>query len=123
MAAGREQTTWFERHGSTPITDIPAHWPEDYRAVVQRRIDAIEQDKTIALLERPEFKRRWNSPRWPDLEQAALRDALLARGGAYAEVLARGRAVRVAVNQVMGREDTALQDGAEVAFFPPVTGG
>ena len=54
---------------------------------------------------------------------AALRDALLARGGAYAEVLARGRAVRVAVNQVMGREDTALQEGAEVAFFPPVTGG
>ena len=42
---------------------------------------------------------------------------------AYAEVLARNRAVRVAVNQVMGREDTALQDGAEVAFFPPVTGG
>lgn len=79
IAAGREQTTWFERHGSTPITDIPADWPEDYRAVVQRRIDAIEQDKTIALLERPEFKRRWNSPRWPDLEQAALRDALLAR--------------------------------------------
>ena len=79
MAAGREQTTWFERHGSTPITDIPTHWPEDYRGVVQRRIDAIEQDKTIALLERPEFKRRWNSPRWPDLEQAALRDALLAR--------------------------------------------
>lgn len=79
MAAGHEQTTWFERHGSTPITDIPTHWPEDYRAVVQRRIDAIEQDKTIALLERPEFKRRWNSPRWPDLEQAALRDALLAR--------------------------------------------
>lgn len=79
MAAGREQTTWFERHGSTPITDIPTHWPEDYRAVVQRRIDAIEQDKTIALLERPEFKRRWNSPRWPDMEQAALRAALLAR--------------------------------------------
>ena len=79
IAAGREQTTWFERHGSNPITDIPTHWPEDYRAVVQRRIDAIEQDKTIALLERPEFKRRWNSPRWPDLEQAALRDALLAR--------------------------------------------
>lgn len=79
MAAGREQTTWFERHGSIPITDIPGHWPEDYRAIVQRRIDAIEQDKIIALLERPEFKRRWNSPHWTDLEQAALRDALLAR--------------------------------------------
>ncbi|WP_337179469.1 BREX-2 system adenine-specific DNA-methyltransferase PglX [Hydrogenophaga borbori] len=79
MAAGREQSTWFERHGSTPTTDIPAHWPEDYRAVVQRRIDAIEQDKTVALLERPEFKRRWNTPAWDDLERAALRDALLAR--------------------------------------------
>ena len=79
MAAGREQTTWFERHDSTPMTDIPAHWPEDYRRVVAQRIAAIEQDKTIALLERPEFKRRWNTPDWHSQEQAALRDALLAR--------------------------------------------
>ena len=53
----------------------------------------------------------------------ALRDELLARGGAYAELLARGRAVRMAVDQQMQGEDTALRDGAEVAFFPPVTGG
>lgn len=79
MAAGKEQTTWFERHGSTPITDIPAHWPEDYRRVVARRIELIEQDKTIGLIERPEFKRRWNVPAWDELEQAALRDWLLAR--------------------------------------------
>ena len=59
----------------------------------------------------------------PATTVAALRDALLARGGAYAEVLARNRAVRVAVNQVMGRDDPPLRDGAEVAFFPPVTGG
>ena len=32
---------------------------------------------------------------------AALRDELIDRGGAYAESLARGRAVRVALNQVM----------------------
>lgn len=79
MAAGKEQTTWFERHGSTPITDIPAHWPDDYRKVVARRIELIEQDKTIGLIERPEFKRRWNTPRWEELEQAALREWLLAR--------------------------------------------
>lgn len=79
IAAGREQTTWFERHGSTPITDIPAHWPEDYRSVVQRRIKLIERDKSIGLVERPEFKRRWNTPAWADQEQAALRDWLLAR--------------------------------------------
>jgi molybdopterin synthase sulfur carrier subunit len=48
---------------------------------------------------------------------------LLARGGAYAEALAHGRAVRVALNQVMTDEAAALVDGAEVAFFPPVTGG
>lgn len=54
---------------------------------------------------------------------AELRDALLARGGVYAAALARGRAVRVAVNQVMGHENTPLQGNVEVAFFPPVTGG
>ncbi|GHC70430.1 molybdopterin synthase sulfur carrier subunit [Pseudorhodoferax aquiterrae] len=53
----------------------------------------------------------------------ALRDELLARGGAYAELLARGRAVRVAVDQQMQDEAAALHEGAEVAFFPPVTGG
>jgi molybdopterin synthase sulfur carrier subunit len=53
----------------------------------------------------------------------ALRDALLARGGRHAEVLARGRAVRCALNQAMSDEMAALHEGAEVAFFPPVTGG
>jgi molybdopterin synthase sulfur carrier subunit len=53
----------------------------------------------------------------------ALRDELIARGGAHAHSLARGRAVRVALNQVMSGEDAALTEGCEVAFFPPVTGG
>jgi len=53
----------------------------------------------------------------------ALRDELIARGGAYATSLAHGRAVRMALNQVLSDESAALADGAEVAFFPPVTGG
>jgi molybdopterin synthase sulfur carrier subunit len=53
----------------------------------------------------------------------ALRDELIARGGVHAQSLGRGRAVRVALNQVMSDEATALWDEAEVAFFPPVTGG
>ncbi len=53
----------------------------------------------------------------------ALRDELIARGGAHAESLARGRAVRLALNQVMSDEGALLSDGCEVAFFPPVTGG
>lgn len=52
-----------------------------------------------------------------------LRDALIARGGPHADALARGRALRCALNQVMADEATAVPAGAEVAFFPPVTGG
>jgi molybdopterin synthase sulfur carrier subunit len=54
---------------------------------------------------------------------AALRDELVALGGPYAECLTRGKAVRLALNQVMSDESAALTEGAEVAFFPPVTGG
>ena len=53
----------------------------------------------------------------------ALRDELIARGGAYAEVLAHGRALRMALNQDVCDGSAALHDGCEVAFFPPVTGG
>ena len=54
---------------------------------------------------------------------AELRSELIALGGAYAESLSRDLAVRLALNQVMSDESAALVDGAEVAFFPPVTGG
>lgn len=53
----------------------------------------------------------------------ALRDALIARGEPYAGALARGRAVRMAVDQVMSDDAAPLREGCEVAFFPPVTGG
>ncbi len=53
----------------------------------------------------------------------ALRDELIARGGVWAEALARGRAVRASLDQNMVGDEAALREGAEVAFFPPVTGG
>ena len=53
----------------------------------------------------------------------AVRDALIARGGAHASALARGRALRSALNQVLCDEVAIVGDGAELAFFPPVTGG
>jgi molybdopterin synthase sulfur carrier subunit len=52
-----------------------------------------------------------------------LRAWLRNRGGAWAETLAEGRALRMAVNHAVARADTPLADGCEVAFFPPVTGG
>ena len=54
---------------------------------------------------------------------AALRDELIGRGGAYAEGLARGKAVRVALNQVMADEAMRHDRGCRGGFFPPVTGG
>lgn len=54
---------------------------------------------------------------------AQLRDALIARGAPHAQALARGRAVRTALDQTLCPETALLRDGAELAFFPPVTGG
>ncbi|MEI7536525.1 MAG: molybdopterin converting factor subunit 1 [Comamonadaceae bacterium] len=54
---------------------------------------------------------------------AALRDELIALDAPHAQALVRGRALRMALNQVMCNESAVLPEGAEVAFFPPVTGG
>lgn len=53
----------------------------------------------------------------------AVREALVARGGVWREALGPERAVRTAHQQMMCAPDTLVEDGAEVAFFPPVTGG
>ena len=54
---------------------------------------------------------------------ADLVTQLQARGGVWAEELAAGRAFRVAVDQEVVALESALSDNAEVAIFPPVTGG
>lgn len=79
MASGDLETTWFARHGSTPITDLPAHWPDDYRALVDRRLARMADTPALALVERPEYKRRWQGTAWEVQEQDALRDWLLDR--------------------------------------------
>ena len=48
---------------------------------------------------------------------------LQARGGVWAEELAEGRAFRVALDHDIVALDARLRDDAEVAIFPPVTGG
>lgn len=54
---------------------------------------------------------------------AELQRWLAARGAPWAEAFAQTTRVRAAVNQAMAQPDTPLAEGAEVAFFPPVTGG
>jgi molybdopterin synthase sulfur carrier subunit len=48
-----------------------------------------------------------------------LRDELIARGEPHASVPARGRAVRMALDQVMSGDGAELRDGSEVASFHP----
>ncbi|MFJ8705677.1 BREX-2 system adenine-specific DNA-methyltransferase PglX [Streptomyces anulatus] len=79
VAAGEGNEEWFKRHGSVPITEIPAHWPDAYRQVVQKRIDAIESSRAIGMIERPEYKRRWATQSWDTLQHKALRSWLLDR--------------------------------------------
>lgn len=54
---------------------------------------------------------------------AAVRDGLIARDPRHALALSRGRAVRIALDQVICDESAAIERDAELAFFPPVTGG
>lgn len=54
---------------------------------------------------------------------AALRDRLIASSPRHAEALRRSRALRCAINQQLEEESALLTADAEVAFFPPVTGG
>ena len=53
----------------------------------------------------------------------ALRDELLLASPKHAQALARGKSVRMALNQVMSDESALVTNDCEVAFFPPVTGG
>ena len=53
----------------------------------------------------------------------AVREHLVERGGAWHAALGPGRALRMAFNHVMCEPGTEVEEGGEVAFFPPVTGG
>jgi hypothetical protein len=79
VEAGAEETAWFTRHGSTPITEVPEHWPVAYRELVQRRLDVTAKNPWIRLLERPEYKRRWAQESWEKRQERALREWLLDR--------------------------------------------
>ena len=125
--AGEVDTTWFSRHRSSPITEIPDGWPADYRELVQRRIDAIESVDAIRLLEAPEYKRRWATEPFEKQADRALRGWLLDRledrslwftpqgqvrpqsVSQLADTLGRDPEFRSVVDLWQGRRDTDLE--------------
>ena len=76
---GEEVTSWFARHGASPLTGIPGHLPTDYQDLLQRRLDVIESNPHVRMLERPEYKRRWAVEPWEKQVESGLRSWLLDR--------------------------------------------
>jgi hypothetical protein len=97
MAAGEFHTSWFEWLRIQPVTEIPPHWPNAYREIVEARIALIEADRSIALIESPNCKRRWEAVGWQEQEQAALKAWLLDRIEATLKVGAGGTAAEPAL--------------------------
>jgi hypothetical protein len=79
VEAGQLETEWFARSGATPVAEIPTKWPAWYQGIVQRRVDLILRDRNVALVERPECKRRWAREPWEKVEAEALESWLLDR--------------------------------------------
>jgi hypothetical protein len=79
LAAGEVKTKWFSKLEAKKTTDLPARWPDSYRRLVERRIDVIESDLNLGLIERQETKRRWETTPWESQVKAALRSWMLDR--------------------------------------------
>lgn len=62
-------------------------------------------------------------PCLPGDTPSILMARLAARGGRWQDIFAGDTPVLVAINDTMAQADAELQDGDNVAFFPPVTGG
>ena len=118
MAAGELQTTWFARHGSAPIIEVPSHWPAPYRTLVERRIKAIEDDASIGLIEQPEFKRRWNHEAW----EVTWRNALTERFLDKVEALAVWRGDEPTPKSVAQLADLLARDPEAVELAEHLTG-
>ncbi|MDA2806631.1 BREX-2 system adenine-specific DNA-methyltransferase PglX [Nocardiopsis suaedae] len=72
MFRGEASSVWFARHGADLVTEIPNHWPDSYKRVIEKRIEVIESNDLIRLLERPEYKRRWKEGEWNKKLQEAI---------------------------------------------------
>ena len=59
----------------------------------------------------------------PGATLGGLREQLIATSAAHADALGRHHPVRMAHQQRVADEDQRVDEGAEVAFFPPMTGG
>ena len=66
---------WFtyRSHHFTPTVTVPQTYPAWYRNLITQRIDAIRKSSVLSLIERPEYKRRWErDPQESQVREVAM---------------------------------------------------
>src|SRR5262249_12516565 len=66
-------------HGARPQADLPSEWPPSYARTVRNRMNLIEENPAVRLIEQPEYKRRWSVEQFKDRLHRLSRSSLLAR--------------------------------------------
>lgn len=114
QAADQLKTSWFERHGSTPTTEVPASYSAKTRRRLEVRLTILSEQKDIALLEQPEYKRRWQQPDFAKETARALETFLVDKVEEW--LRARGTPAPVTVARLARalESDPLVQASAEV---------
>jgi hypothetical protein len=76
---GQVKTRWFSDFAEVETTVFPDRWPSDYCDLVRARLELMDRDRGIRLLETPDFKRPWDSVPWERQLREALEGAILDR--------------------------------------------
>ncbi len=81
MFLSGESTAWFERNGYlVPTHPVMARLSGAMQRLIEVRIEIIQSNRFIGLIERPEYKRRWTKRDWNedvcDAATTALLDAV-----------------------------------------------
>ncbi|MCM3687695.1 BREX-2 system adenine-specific DNA-methyltransferase PglX [Kocuria rosea] len=79
VSRGEVKTRWFSDFAEVTTTTIPNWWPSDYCDLVRARLELIDSDRAIRLLETPDFKRPWDFVPWDKRLQDALKAVILER--------------------------------------------
>ncbi|GAB3141805.1 BREX-2 system adenine-specific DNA-methyltransferase PglX [Marisediminicola antarctica] len=122
VAAGDVKTRWFSDFCEVERTDIPLDWPEEYRMLVSNRLQEIESNGAIRLLESPDFKRTWQTDSWEKQLASAARDLALDQLEQREYWLdAQGRPVPRSAAQLAdrARNDATLRSALEILAGTP----
>ncbi|MBL4761307.1 MAG: BREX-2 system adenine-specific DNA-methyltransferase PglX [Gammaproteobacteria bacterium] len=74
LAESSSGDSWFSRNGIQKYSCLPMEIPDDYKSIVELRRAEIASNKMVEILERPEYKRRWELMDWHSFEELACRD-------------------------------------------------